>query len=89
MTVFDVGKPISQLKNKECFGNDIVSPFFLKLASPYIAESLTFIYNLAIGNGTFPAEGKIAKVIPLPKTKDLSDPNNFSLSPSCRLCLSL
>ena len=49
----------------------------MKLSLPFTIETLTYIYNLCINSGTFPSDLKIAKVIPLPKTKDLSDPNNY------------
>ena len=50
----------------------------LKLAVPYAVESLTYIYNLCIQQNVFPSALKAAKVIPLPKTKDLADPDTFS-----------
>ena len=50
-----------------------INPFLLKLALPYIVESL----NLSILNNVFPTILKKAKVIPLPKTNDLREPNNF------------
>lgn len=77
MSVFDVARSISQLEPKRSFGHDGISSFFLKLATPYIAESLAYIYNLCILNGTFPEDWKIAKVTPIPKSKDLDDPGNF------------
>ena len=77
ITVFDVGKSISQMKNKCSFGHDGISAFFLKLSLPYIVEPLTFIYNLILRHGSFPNALKKAKVVPLPKSRDLSDPNNF------------
>ena len=77
ITVFDVGKSISQMKNKCSFGHDNISAFFLKLSLPYIVEPLTFIYNLILRQGSFPNALKKAKVVPLPKSRDLSDPTNF------------
>ena len=58
-------------------GLDNINPFFLKLALPYIVEPLTYIYNLSVLNNVFPTTLKKAKVIPLPKTNDLSEPNSF------------
>ena len=58
-------------------GPDNVSSYLLKLALPYVVESLTYVYNLCIQQNTFPPVLKAAKVIPLPKVKDPSDPNNF------------
>ena len=77
MTVLDVGKYITMMDNKKSMGHDIINPFLLKLALPYIVEPLTYIYNLSILNNVFPTILKKSKVIPLPKTNDLSEPNNF------------
>ena len=54
-----------------------INSMMLKLALPYAVESLTYIYNLCIQQNIFPSALKAAKVIPLPKTKDLTDPNTF------------
>ncbi|WP_419587318.1 endonuclease/exonuclease/phosphatase family protein, partial [Thiolapillus sp.] len=77
MTVLDVGKCISMMANNKSTGRDNISPCLLKLALPYIVEPLTYIYNLSIQKNVFPTVLKKAKVIPLPKVKDLSEPNNF------------
>jgi len=65
------------MKNKCSFGHDGISAFFLKLSLPYIVEPLTFIYNLILRQGSFPNVFKKAKVVPLPKSRDLSNPTNF------------
>ena len=49
----------------------------LRLSASFIAESLTYIYNLCINKNTFPQVFKEAKVIPLFKSGDKSDPSNF------------
>ena len=78
ITVYEVGKLISSMKNKKSSGFDEISPRILKLALPYIVESLTYIYNLCIEHNVFPEQLKHAKVIALPKSrKDLSDVNNY------------
>ena len=58
-------------------GTDNMDSPLLKIALPYVVESLTYIYNLCIEQNSFPPALKTAKVIPLPKTKDISDFNNF------------
>ena len=77
MTVLDVGKYITMMDNNKSMGRDNIYRFLLKLALPYIVEPLTYIYNLSILNNVFPTILKKSKVIPLPKTNDLSEPNNF------------
>ena len=77
MTVLDVGKCISTMANNMSTGRDNISPCLLKLALPYIVEPLTYICNPSLSKKVFSAVLKKAKVIPLPKVKDLSEPNNF------------
>ena len=45
MTVLDVGKYITMMDNNKSMGHDNINPFLLKLALPYIAEPLTYIYK--------------------------------------------
>ena len=58
-------------------GPDNIPTYLLKLAIPYVVNSLTYIYNLCIQKNIFPKIFKTAKVIPLPKNTDRTDPNNF------------
>ena len=58
-------------------GPDNFTPYPLKIALPYIVESLTYVCNLCIEQNIFPAALKNAKVVPLPKTSDLSDPSSY------------
>ena len=48
LEVHEVGKLISDLKNKRSMGPDDISTHLLKLILPYIIEPLTFAYNLCI-----------------------------------------
>jgi hypothetical protein len=73
----EVGKYITNLKNKKTMGLDNVPAFLLKIALPYITESLTYVYNLCIKTNVFPHAFKNAKIFPLPKTKDSCNPNDF------------
>ena len=78
LAVHEVGRIIDSMKNKKSSGFDEISPKLLKLALPYIVESLTYVYNLCIKQNIFPDKLKHAKVIALPKSKkDLSDVNNY------------
>ena len=77
ITIPEVGKFITDMKNKKSMGPDDIPAFLLKLALPFIVEPLTYIYNLCIDQNTFPEMLKVAKVIPIPKTKDITDPNSF------------
>ena len=77
MTVFEDGKHISTIENNKSMGLDGINPFLLKLAVPYVVLSITHVYNFSIASNIFPKVLKNAKVIPLPKSKELNDPNNF------------
>ena len=77
IAVHEVSKYISQISTKKSAGIDGISGFILKLSLPFTIETLTYIYNLCINSGTFPSDLKVAKVIPLPKTKDLTNTNNY------------
>ena len=59
-----MGKYISGMSNKKSFGPDEISNQLLKLASPYIAGSLTYIFNLCFEQNAFPSECQKANIIP-------------------------
>ena len=69
VAVHEMGKYMSGMNNKKSSGPDEISKM-LKLASPYVAGSLTYTFNLYIEQNVFPLEFQKTKVIPLPKTRD-------------------
>ena len=77
ITTHETAMYINKMCNKKSSGLDEISPKMLKLSLPYIIESLTYIYNISIECNVFPAALKEAKVVPLPKSKDFSQINNF------------
>ena len=77
ITVHDVRGYISRLQKKMSSGIDGINGCVLNLAQPYIIDSLTYIYNLCINKNIFPTAFKSSKIIPIPKTGDTSDPNNY------------
>ena len=77
LTVYEVGKLITGLTSKRSMGPDNIPNYLLKLALPYVVEPLTYIYNHCIQKNVFPKIFKTAKVIPLPKNTDRTDPNKF------------
>ena len=77
LAVYEVGKIISNLQSKKSCGADSVNANTLKMALPYIVESLTYVFNLCITNNVFPKRLKVAKVVPLPKVKNPSDISDF------------
>ena len=77
MTVREVYKSLCHLKQSNTKGTDGLDWKILRLSAPFIAETLTYIYNLCIDKNTFHQVFKEAKVIPLFKSGDKSDPSNF------------
>ena len=65
MAVHEMGKYISGMNNKKSSGPDKINNQLLKLASPYIAGSLIYNFNLCIEQNVFPAEFQKAKVTAL------------------------
>ena len=72
---------IGQLKAKKSMGYDNISQILLQKS----AKPLTCIINQSLKTGVFPNNLKIAKIIPIFKTNDKYDFNNYrpiSLLPS-------
>ena len=61
MTVCEIGKHISTMENNKSMGLDGINPFLLKLALPYVVQSLTYVYNLYTASNIFPKVLKNAK----------------------------
>ena len=77
MAVHEMGKYISGMNNKKSSGPDEISNQLLKLASPYITGSLTYIFNLRIEQNVFPSEFQKAKVIPSARTRDHKNMDDY------------
>ena len=77
MTVKEEYKSLCHLKQSNTKGTDGLDGKILRLSAPFIAETLTYIYNLCIDKNTFPQVFKEAKVIPLFKSGDKSNPSNI------------
>ena len=45
MTVSEVGKYMSTMENNKSMGLEEINHFLLKLALPYVIQSLTYVYN--------------------------------------------
>ena len=56
MAVYQLGKYISGMNNKKSFGPEEIGNQLHKLASPYIAGTLTYIFNFCIEQIVFPSE---------------------------------
>lgn len=77
LSVSKVYNSLTHLKESSTKGTDEIDSKILRLSAPHIAESLTYIYNLCIEKSVYPKAFKEAKVIPLFKAGDKTDPSNF------------
>ncbi len=75
--VRDIREAISKLKTLKGFGNDTISSYFLKLAMPFIENSLVFLFNTSLETSLFPDCWKIARVTPIFKDGDRADKSNY------------
>ena len=70
-------KIIAKLKNSKSPGYDNIGPSLIKDVSVLIVDPLVHIFNLSLLNGCVPDKLKIAKVIPVFKKGDRSQPTNY------------
>ena len=73
----EFSKIVGSLKNKKSSGNDGISNEILKCSSPIIEKYLVQSFNGCIEKQVFPECLKIAKVLPLFKKGDESQPSNY------------
>ena len=72
-----VEKYLKNIDITKATGTDNIGPRLLKLAAPYISDSITYICNQSIINSTFPEKWKEGKVSPLHKSGPKDDTNNY------------
>ncbi len=73
----EINMYLSNLKTNTAPGYDEIPPRLLKITAQYIDIPLTHIINLCFQQGCFPDKLKIAKVIPIFKSGDVDDENNY------------
>ena len=73
----EVTSIIKKMKNKKSCGEDGISNDILKCCSPIVDEYIAIAFNKCILEKTYPTCLKVAKVIPLHKKGDKSDPANY------------
>ena len=72
-----VKKYLKNIDITKATGSDNIGARLLKLAAPFISDSLMFICNQSILNSTFPDKWKEGKVRPLYKNGPKDDTNNY------------
>ena len=73
----DIEKIISGLKSTNSCGLDNIDSYVIKLARKELVPAITHIVNLSISQNIFPFSWKTAKIIPLHKKNEFTDPNNY------------
>ena len=74
---YEISTLIRKLNNKKSSGYDCISNKILKETKDVITPYLETLFNKCIQTGTFPDDYKIAKVIPLFKGGDKTNPNSY------------
>ena len=67
----------AKVKTTKGFGIDNISSYFLKIALPFIENSLAFLFNTSIETSLFPDSWKVARVTPIYKDGDRSEKTNY------------
>ena len=73
----EIGKYIDTLKNKNSSGHDEMTSTFLKSVRSAVVQPLSILINKSLETGIVPDKLKLAKVIPIYKSKDKELLNNY------------
>ena len=84
---FAITKILRKLKVKSAGGPDLVPPVFFKNCCSYLAQPLSYIFNVFFQSGYLPSEWRLAFITPVFKNGDSTCPNNYRpISLTCTLC---
>lgn len=73
----EISTIIKQMKPKKSTGPDNISSWLLRELNLSISEPLSIIINKSMEQGIFPNQLKLAKIIPIYKSKDKEQFNNY------------
>jgi hypothetical protein len=76
-TIETVEKLLNGINDKKAVGPDNIPNRLLKISSHIISPSLTSIFHSSITTGIFPTEWKQARVTPIFKKGEKTDPGNY------------
>lgn len=77
VTKYEIEDEILALKTRKAHGLYSCPIDLLKASRHLISEHLAFILNTSVTTGMYPSKLKLTKVIPVFKSEDDSDPNNY------------
>ena len=75
--VRNIRDTIGKIKTSKGFGTDNISSYFLKLAMPYIENSLAYIFNKSLERSEFPDDRKTVRVTSRFKEGEKSIKSNY------------
>ena len=87
---YEVDKCFSKLKSNKASGPDGLSPKILKLCSKQLSYIYCTIFNMSLNICKIPTLWKTSKIIPVPKTSNISQMNDLrpvALTPVIMKCL--
>ena len=73
----DIRDAFAKVKTAKSFGIDNISSYFMKLALPYIENSLAFLFNTSIETSQFLDSWKVARITPIFKDGDKTEKSNY------------
>ena len=76
---------IKKIKNSHAFGRDNIDAATVKAAKKYQVKPITHVVNLSLGTSRFPAKWKIARILPLKKSREADNFNPASFRPVSQL----
>ena len=77
LQVRDVREAIDKVKTSKGYGIDGISSYFLKLALPFIEDSLVIMFNKSLGTASFPDSWKTARVTSIFKDGEKDEKSNY------------
>lgn len=76
-SVLEVHKALKNIDPRKSLGPDMIDPYFLKTAADFVAEPLTFLFNLTVETNEIPSAWKSAFVLPVFKGGDPAMLTNY------------
>ena len=73
----EIANVLLTLNVSKAVGHDNIPAFFPKVAPYVLAPYLSYLFDYAFNNGIFSDNCKIAKIIPIHKNGDQSNPSNY------------
>ena len=74
---YEILEEIKNLNNKKPTGHDGISSKMVKFSAPVLADHLALFFNICFEKECFPNFLKIAKILPLYKNGDKTEPDNY------------